>query len=96
MRRPSRAPRRYRTTTDPTPQAIILSTLLVLAVPVVQWAASNPLVAALSLTAGVGVAAAARRTLALRRCLASCGGVTVDLVGDLRICVTRRDAEGAC
>jgi len=96
MRRPSRNPRRYRTTTEPTWQGIIATTLVVLVVPVALWVASNPLAGGATLAAGTGLAVAGRRAVRLGRCLANCGGVTVDLVGDLRVCVTRRDAPGAC
>ena len=96
MRRPSRLPRRHRTTTDPTWQGIIATTAVVLAVPALLWAAANPLVAGLALSAGVGVVRGGRRALRLRRCLADCGGFAVALAGNVRVCVTRQDAETAC
>ena len=96
MRRPSHNPRRYRTTTDPTWRGIIATTLVVLAVPVALWVASNPLAGGAALGAGAGFAVAVRRAVRLGRCLADCGGVAVDLVGDRRVCITRRDAAGGC
>ena len=96
MRRPSRLPRRHRTTTDQTWQGIIATTAAVLAVPALLWAAANPLVAGLALSAGVGLVRGGRRAHRLRRCLANCGGFAVELAGDVWVSVTRQDAGTAC
>lgn len=92
MRRPPEDPRRYRRPAEPTWTGIAATSVLVLAVPVVLWAASNPLASAAALAAGVGLVAGGRRALRLGRCLAECGGFAVDLAGDVRLCVTRDGA----
>ena len=96
MRRPSRLPRRHRTTTDQTWQGIIATTAAVLAVPALLWAAAHPLVAGLALSPGVGLVQGGRRAHRLRRCLANCGGFAADIGGDVRVCVTRPDAGTPC
>lgn len=95
MRAPS-GPRAARRPTDPTWQRILATTAVVLAVPVALWAASDPLAASLALSTTAALGVAGRRARRLHRCLAECGGVTVALVGDLRVCVTRDGTERAC
>jgi hypothetical protein len=82
--------------TDPTWQGIIVTTAVVLLIPLLLWAASNTLAATMALATASGIAVGGRRARRLRRCLAACGGFTLEPVGDLRVRVTRGDAAENC
>lgn len=97
MSRPPYDPRLDRRTTDePTLRGILATTAVVLSVPLLLWAAANPLAATLSLAVATGAAVAVRRAVRLRRCLAECGGVAVDLWGDRRLCIARQGSDPTC
>lgn len=96
MSRPPRDPRQYRTTTEPTWEGIIITTAVVLAVPLAFWLASHPFAGGAVLAAGAGVVLGGRRALRLRRCLEECGGFAVDLGGDVRVRVSRTETSTAC
>lgn len=69
---------------------------MVLAIPVVLWAASNPVASAAVVVTGGGLAIGTRGALRFRRCLYECGGFAVDMTDDVRVCVTRESATAAC
>jgi hypothetical protein len=73
---------------DPTWSEILLCYALLAAVPLVLWAASDPLAGAAVFVTTVGLVAGGRHTVRLVRCLRRCGGFTVDLPG-VQVCITR-------
>lgn len=96
MTRPSRDPRQYRTPTEPTWSGIIVSTAVMLAIPLLLWIVSHPLAGAAVLTAGAGVVRGGSHAVRLRRCLHECGAFAFDLTDDVRVCVTREGTTSAC
>lgn len=71
---------------------VIASYGLLLAVPVLLWVASEPLVGTLAVATAAVAVAVGRRVHRLVRCLRDCGGFVVDLGRTTRICVTSQRA----
>ena len=91
-----RDPRRSRRRPEPTWSGIVAAYASVAAVPLLLWVATRPVVGATALAAAGGLVVGARRLLRLRRCLNDCGGFAVDLVGDVRVLVTREACAPDC
>lgn len=95
MYRPPRDPR-----TTPPPdrvgwREILTGYGLVLAVPFVLFASSQPLVAGVLAASLVGVAVLTRRLLALARCYDRCGGFSLEFGERVRITVAQPGIERA-
>lgn len=60
---------------------------LLAAIPLLFWAASDPLAAGVALAAVATATVAARRARRLARCVRACCGLAVDLPGTVRVTV---------
>lgn len=80
---------------DPTWNDILVSWSLVAAIPVLLWALSAPLVAAVAVTAAGGLILAGRRALWLADCLRNCRSLSVHLGRDVHVVVGDPCPDGA-
>ena len=77
----------------PTWRGILVGYALVLAVPALLWAISQPVAAGVATTALVGGTVVTRRAAWLVRCLHDCGAVSLAL-GRVRITIARTGCDG--
>ncbi|WP_430506023.1 hypothetical protein [Haloparvum sp. PAK95] len=95
MRDPTRDPRRRSAPDQPTWDSVLLSYVMIAAIPAVLWMAANPVtgLVAVGMIASLGLGA--RKAAGLIRCFYQCGRLAFD-VGDARVTVCRRPAEEPC
>lgn len=100
MHIPPTDPRDRFATKQPTWGNVLAAYALMAAVLLLLWAVSNPLAGAIALAAIVGLSVGARRAVRLIRCFQDCREFAVDLVGNVRITVTRTSPDsrvhGSC
>jgi hypothetical protein len=93
MYRPPRDPRTTRPADSVGWREILTGYGVVLAVPLVLFAISQPLVAAVLAASLVGAAVLGRRTLALARCYERCGGFSFEFGERVRITIAQPGIE---
>lgn len=79
----------------PTWRSVLVSYALVAAIPLLLWVVSRPLAGTAAIAAVVGLSIGARRAYRLIRCVRDCQGLAFDLVGRVRITITRPPADGS-
>lgn len=93
MYRPPSDPRNRIAQKNPTWRNIIVSYLMVIAIPLALWAFSQPVAGAVVIAALVGLFSGARRAYTLARCFEHCQGFAFDLAGKARITVRQIPAD---
>jgi hypothetical protein len=88
--------RQHAPVTEPTAQSILVSYLLMAAIPLTLWVVSHPLVGVAGLVTALGVGLTARRAASLVRCISECGGFAVDLGERVRITVSQTRTDDVC
>lgn len=90
---PPTDPRDRPATKQPTWRNVLESYALIAAVAAALWLFSNPVTGAVLLTAIAGLALAGRRAVTLARCARNCRRFAVDLLGDVRLTITKSATE---
>jgi|GEM_PF-1019363 Flp pilus assembly protein TadB len=75
---------------------VAVSYAMMAAVPVLLWAASDPLAAGVAVAGGAGAVVATRHARQLARCVEECRGLAVDLPGTVDVTVTWGQRCDAC
>ena len=85
-------PRDHAATRQPTWRNVLVAYALLAAVALSLWVVSNPVAGAVLVVAIAGLAVGGHRAVELGRCLVECREFAVDLVGDVRVTVTKNPA----
>ncbi|MFB6234873.1 MAG: hypothetical protein ABEH81_00485 [Halopenitus sp.] len=96
MRDPTRDPRRRSAPDQPTWDSVLLSYVMVAAIPAVLWIVANPVIGLVAVGTIASLGLGARKAAELIRCFYQCRRLAFD-VGDVaRVTVCQRPAEELC
>jgi len=89
MYRPPRDPRNHQVPQVPSWRGILVSYVLVAAIPLLLWVVSQPVTGTVVLAAIGGLFISARRGLRLAHCFYDCGGFAFNLGGKVQVCIVQ-------